>query len=631
MKTVVPLKFCVRAGAALLALLCAGGSLAASTCSVAGGTPGPNLFDNAGTFGTLPGSPATPAWAAALPAGRTTLTYINNKLRTSPYVGSPEDNEYTIANSTAFRTDGAWWVFTDHTGSASGAPSGNPNGLMMVINASFAPDTFYSQTLTVVPNTNYDYGLWLINMLTGAGINPNIQVEVDRIVNGVTLPTQIVTSTGDIPVTNPPTWKLYSSVINSGAATQMVVRFKNKNPGGGGNDLAMDDLTFTTCTGLSVGSLSGNVFLDANRNGVRDAATTDPVIAGVTVQLLSSSGTLTATATADATGYYAFYSVPAGTYTVQVQPGDPKVDPTYVATLPAGAVRAGTVIANGAFVTGQDFGYVQGADVQALKTVRLGSSGVFTSSLSVNQNAALQFQLTLNNAGTTSVTLGASLSDTLPAALSTPALVGAATASGGATGCAASLSGGVVKLSAATLPVSAACTVIFSASVPTAGAFTNTATASLQGGVPELNAANNSSSVSVTVLGPAVVSVSKRGRNLGPTGALTGVAFGSSLSVRPGDVLEYCLDYAAASGRQGVSSVLLRDPFPASLSALTSGYGAGLGLQWSRTLSGVGSVVTLTSVAGDDAGDLSAAGAVLRVGALASGDSGSLCFQAHVN
>lgn len=117
----------------------------------------------------------------------TTLKYVDNTIRTSPYAGSPEDGEYTISNTTAFRADNAWWNFTDHTGSGTGAPSNNLNGLMMVINASFTADVFYQQTLDVTPNTNYEFGIWIMNMLRGSGITPDIRIEVERVVGGVPL------------------------------------------------------------------------------------------------------------------------------------------------------------------------------------------------------------------------------------------------------------------------------------------------------------------------------------------------------------------------------------------------------------------------------------------------------------
>jgi hypothetical protein len=629
-----------------LATLLLGTGQAASTigaCSKSGGTLGTNLFDNDGSFGTLTGTPANPTWASALAAGRTTLKYINKTIRTSPWAGSPEDGEYTISNTTAYRTDGAWWNFTDHTGSSSGTPTGNLNGLMMVINASVTADTFYQQTLTVTPNTNYEYGLWIMNMLKSNSNNPNIQVEVDRIVGGVTLPTQIVAVTGTIAPSNPATWQAFGSVINSGPATQMVVRFKNKNPGGGGNDLAIDDLVFTTCTGLNIGSLSGTVYLDTNRDSVLQAAT-DTAQAGVTVQLVNAAGIVTTSAVTNSAGYYAFYNVPAATYTVRVQPSDPNINATYVATAPTGAQRTGVVVSSGAFVLNQDFGYQQGVDVQALKTQRLGTTGSFSSAAltSVPRTQFVQYQLTLKNNGTVATTTPSTLTDVLSSSFSTPTIAVAAAAVGGATGCAASFGTGssskTLTMTAATLPVGASCVVTIQVQASTAAALSNTATASPPSGIPDYATTNNTATVSTTVLGSPVVVLIKRVRNLGPASALnTSAVFGMTISGKPNDVTEYCINYSNGAGVLNAPGFVLTDALPTNTTAWTDGYGAGKGLQWVNTVAGTTTTTLLTSAttsaasapSPDDAGELNST-ATLRVGTLNSGDSGSMCFRALI-
>ena len=616
-----------------------GSSLAASTvgaCTASGGTLGSNLLTNDGNFGTLSGTPATPSWVGALPAGRTTLKYIDNTIRTSPRAGSPEDGEYTISNSTAYRNDGAWWVFTDHTGSASGAPSGNTRGLMMVINASYAADVFYTQTLTVTPNTNYEYGLWIMNMLRNGGITPNVQIEIDRIANGVTLPTQIVATTGDIPVTNPAIWRAYGALINSGPASQITIRFRNNNPGGGGNDLAIDDLTFTPCTGLSIGSLSGTVYLDANRDNALNLP--DSGLGGVTVELLNTNGNAQSSVVTDAAGYYAFYNVPATSYTVRVAPGSAQISPSLVATAPLGAQRNVT-LGNGSFVTVQDFGYQQGVDVQAIKTQRLGNTGAFASAslARVPQNQAVQYRLTLKNSGSVAVTAASSLVDTLPSGLTSPRVVGTVSASGGATDCAASFGTGTssntLTLSAATLPVGALCRVNVEVIASALGDFTNTATANPPGGVPDYNPANNTDAVSLTVLGKPQVTLAKKVRNLGsPDALITSRPYGTVSAAAPGEVLEYCLDYANAPGTLDAPDFALTDDLPSNVSAMLNGFGvngsgAGLGIWW--MLSGSGAASLLTSAADSDTGELGSR-LTLRAGTLASGQSGSVCFRALV-
>lgn len=448
---------------------------------------------------------------------------------------------------------------------------------------------------------------------------------------------QVVAQTGDIPPSNPPTWKSYGALINSGPATKMTVKFRNNNPGGGGNDLALDDLAFTQCTGLNIGSLSGTVFLDVNRNNSLDTLPTDTALSGVTVQLINVDGVVTASAVTTATGGYSFTNVPAATYTVRVQPNDPTLDPTYVATSPTGAQYTNVVITDGAFITDKNFGYQQGVDVQALKTQRVGSSDPFTSSVltAVPRSRFVQYQLTLRNAGSIAILAPSSLTDVLNSSFSSPSIVTAATPAGGATACAAAFGTGsnsnTLTMTAATLPVGASCVVTIQVQANSAGTFPNTATAFPPTGIPDYNPSNNSAEVSATVLGAPAVTLTKKARNLGlPTALNLAATYGTTLTGAPGDVVEYCIGYSNATGVLDAPNFTITDPLPANAVAWPTGYGGSNGLQWDANVGGTNTTTLLTSAISDDAGDLTTAKAVLRVGTLRSGDSGSLCFRTTI-
>ena len=73
----------------------------------------------------------------------------------------------------------------------------------------------------------------------------------------------------------------------------------------------------TTAVTAALSSIAGAVYLDNNRNGVRD--TGDGILAGITVTLTGTDGqgnAVTKTATTDATGAFLFSQLKAGTYTV---------------------------------------------------------------------------------------------------------------------------------------------------------------------------------------------------------------------------------------------------------------------------------------------------------------------------
>ena len=81
--------------------------------------------------------------------------------------------------------------------------------------------------------------------------------------------------------------------------------------------LFSSDNSGTHVGAMPAGSLSGNVYLDANNNGVIDSG--ERAVAGVTVTLagtLSGGGTITQTVLTDTYGVYRFDNLTAGTYTI---------------------------------------------------------------------------------------------------------------------------------------------------------------------------------------------------------------------------------------------------------------------------------------------------------------------------
>ena len=100
-------------------------------------------------------------------------------------------------------------------------------------------------------------------------------------------------------------------------------------------------------------TISGGVFVDANGNGVKDSADTNG-LAGVTVTLLDTNGTVVAAGVTDAGGNYAFTNLVPGAYAVV------ETDPTgYVSTGNrdgAGTNNAVSVtVTSGQASTGNDF------------------------------------------------------------------------------------------------------------------------------------------------------------------------------------------------------------------------------------------------------------------------------------
>jgi gliding motility-associated-like protein len=165
----------------------------------------------------------------------------------------PPDGSYTVRNTTANCFSNSWYSLTeDHT-------PGDANGYFMLVNASFQPGDFYVDTIRgLCTNTTYEFAAWVINVLKPSacgnnGIDPNLTFNIET-PTGTVLATY---STNNIPEDFAPAWKQYGLFFQTPAATtSVVVRITNNAPGGCGNDIALDDITFRPCGPLVNAALS---------------------------------------------------------------------------------------------------------------------------------------------------------------------------------------------------------------------------------------------------------------------------------------------------------------------------------------------------------------------------------------
>ncbi|MFY7838899.1 MAG: PKD domain-containing protein [Lacibacter sp.] len=190
----------------------------AQTCRTSLGDPIVNV-----TFGSGAN------YGPPLPAGTTSSLQYQG-------ANCPPDGYYSINNysSGCWPNDVVWHTATDHTGDA--------NGYYMLINASNQPSNFYIQTINrLCAGTTYQFAAWLLNMCSVTGIKPNITFSIEKL-DGTVLGSY---NTGDIPMTNPATWVQYGLYFTTPAGVSSVVlRMRNNSPGGVGNDLGLDDITF---------------------------------------------------------------------------------------------------------------------------------------------------------------------------------------------------------------------------------------------------------------------------------------------------------------------------------------------------------------------------------------------------
>lgn len=199
------------------------------TCNGALGDP---VVDETFGSGSNPGPPLAP--------GITNMSFTTSSC--------PGDGQYTIANSLtqASNCHPKTWhnVPTDHTG--------NPNGYMMVVNASEQPSIFFNQQANgLCPDNTYFFSAYVLNLITKEASGPGVS-EPDIVFSVQTTTGQILATdtTGTVP--NAPAdsvkWLQYGVFFTTPAnVTDVVVVMSNLAPGGDGNDLILDDITFRAC------------------------------------------------------------------------------------------------------------------------------------------------------------------------------------------------------------------------------------------------------------------------------------------------------------------------------------------------------------------------------------------------
>jgi gliding motility-associated-like protein len=171
-----------------------------------------------------------------LPAGVTNYIFTDSPC--------PDDGYYTVVNKVGDCFGTTWHQLSeDHT-------PNDVNGYMMLVNASFAPGDFFTTTVNnLCGGTTYEFAAWIVNVLklnacADGGKKPDVTFRIET-TSGQLLQSF---STGDILSDTIPKWKQYGFFFQTPAnVSSVVIRMRNNAPGGCGNDLALDDITFRPC------------------------------------------------------------------------------------------------------------------------------------------------------------------------------------------------------------------------------------------------------------------------------------------------------------------------------------------------------------------------------------------------
>ncbi len=136
----------------------------------------------------------------------------------------------------------------------------------MLVNASFEPSVFYLDTVkNLCGGTTYEFSAWILNLLKpfacdGNGKSPDITFSIET-TSGTIIQTY---NTGNIPNQGFPVWNQYGFYFTlPNTYSDLVLRLTNNAPGGCGNDLVLDDITFRPCGPKAVATF-------ANVSGIND-------------------------------------------------------------------------------------------------------------------------------------------------------------------------------------------------------------------------------------------------------------------------------------------------------------------------------------------------------------------------
>lgn len=145
----------------------------------------------------------------------------------------PPDGTYIITNDINKWSNSYDWLKIQDN-------SSDPNGYMMVVNASFDPGLFFIQEISgLCENTLYEFSADIFNVIPPG--NNYIKPKIKFLINNTAR-----YNTGDIPEDGK--WHSYGFTFSTAPGqTSVILKMENDAPGGYGNDLALDNISFRPC------------------------------------------------------------------------------------------------------------------------------------------------------------------------------------------------------------------------------------------------------------------------------------------------------------------------------------------------------------------------------------------------
>ncbi|NLR77766.1 gliding motility-associated C-terminal domain-containing protein [Chitinophaga eiseniae] len=201
--------------------------------------------------------------------------YVYNPLPlASPY--TMDDNSYTVFWNTQVRSE--WVSMTDHTGSTVDSVGG-----MLIANSSYDARSFFTRdNVPVCPGSLYNFSAWFLNVngikvFNSSCINGNwdgyhyagVSFLIINTKGGApssTWDTLARFKTFDVSMNlSGPQWQMYGGGFKTpGGVTSVRLEIVNDRPGGCGNDIAVDDISFAYCSPYIYSYIDGKLGLRAD-------------------------------------------------------------------------------------------------------------------------------------------------------------------------------------------------------------------------------------------------------------------------------------------------------------------------------------------------------------------------------
>lgn len=182
--------------------------------------------------GTAVGTATTTGSYGTPVAGQTSYHFLTGN-------APGEDGYYKIVN----RANPDFNTWSDAAGIIDHTPGDGDLGYMYAVNAGFDKGEFFRRHFTgVIAGAHYTFSAWIVNLTAAAQVNPNVTFTVFDHDTQAILGTY---STGELANnTAPGTWQKYGFTF-TGSSGDIDLVISNNGLGGNGNDLAIDDISFS--------------------------------------------------------------------------------------------------------------------------------------------------------------------------------------------------------------------------------------------------------------------------------------------------------------------------------------------------------------------------------------------------